>query len=173
MFTTTQDQEDKTMTANGKPPKGVYSPYEVVKVLPGKPVKFISVVSQWEDVHTHWYGRHSVKCPGAEKCELCKVRNAVAWKGYLLGTAPSGGAVAIFQITPLGFQSLEEASETPGGLLGAVILLTRQGKRENSPLTAELKGWVSGQTLIPYETLQRTVNVLYREYAAIDLFKPA
>lgn len=159
------------MAANGRPPTGVYSPYQVVKVLPGKPVKFISSSAEWEDVHTHWWGRHSVKCAGPDVCELCKQRNAVAWKGYLLGTAPSGGAVAIFQITPLCFASLEVASETPGGLLGAIIVLTRQGKRENSPLTAELRGWASGQLALPFATLERTVKLLYREYASLDILQ--
>lgn len=157
------------MVQNGKPPKNVYSPYEVVKVLPGKAVKFISSVVDWEDVHTHWYGKHSVKCNGPDKCELCERRNNVAWKGYLLGTAPSGGPLAIFQITPLGAHSLEEFTERPRGLLGAIIRLERKGKRENSPMTANLVGWVDDQLEVPYETLKRAVNVLYREYASIDI----
>lgn len=156
------------MSANGKPPRGIYSPYEVVKVRPGRTVKFISVVKEWEGIHTHWYGRHSVKCAGPAECELCKLRNAVAWKGYLLGTAPSGGAVAIFQITPLGAYALEEATETSNGLLGAIIRLERKGKRENSPLTANLMGWATGQVEIPYTGLERVVNVLYKEYSSID-----
>lgn len=156
------------MAPNGKPPTGIYCPYEVIKVKPGKPVKFISVVREWESVETHWYGRHSVRCPGAQDCDLCKAHNAMAWKGYLLGTAISGGAVAIFQFTPLAVPVLQEASETPNGLVGAIIKLARQGHRENSPLTAQLTGWASGQTEIPYKCLARAVTILYREYSSLE-----
>jgi hypothetical protein len=153
------------MSRNGKAPTGVYSPYEVVKVLPGKPVKFISQSREWEDVNTHWYGNHSVKCEGPGKCLLCRDRHAQVWKGYLLGSMPSGGHTLIFQITPLGAYMLEEQTQHERGLLGALICLTRKGTRANSPLEASLRGWVTGTTEIPYEQLERTVQVLYRQYS--------
>lgn len=153
------------MSRNGKAPTGVYSPYEVVKVLPGKPIKFICQSREWEDINTHWWGNHSVKCEGPGRCLLCRDRHAQIWKGYLLGCMQSGGPTLIFQITPLGAYMLEEQTQHERGLLGALVCLTRKGKRANSPLEASLRGWVSGTTEIPYESLERTVQVLYRQYS--------
>ena len=153
------------MVRNGKAPTGVYSPYEVVKVLPGKPIKFICQSREWEDVVTHWYGNHSVKCVGEPKCSLCVDRHDKIWKGYLLGCLQSGGPTLIFQITPLGAYALEEQTAHERGLLGAILCLTRKGKRANSPLEASIRGWVRDTIEIPYETLERTVQVLYRQYS--------
>jgi hypothetical protein len=152
------------MSQSGKPPTGTYSPYEVAKVLPGKPVKFVCQSKNWEDVYTHWYGRHSVKCAKPGFCQLCEDRNDVAWKAYLLGTAPSGGVTAIFQLTPLAASTLLEWEERERGLLGAIILLTRKGPRENSPLVSELRGWCDSVVERPYARLERVVQVLYKQY---------
>jgi hypothetical protein len=159
------------MSKNGRPPVGSYSPYEVVKVLPGKPIKFVCQSKEWEDVNTHWYGRHSVRCPAPDFCQLCEDRNGLAWKGYLLGTSPSGGVTAIFQITPVCADTLQEWADLPRGLLGAVIVLTRKGTRDNGPLTASLRGWVDNVTERPYDRLLRAVNVLYRQYGDLNALK--
>jgi hypothetical protein len=165
MFTITTPQGDIIMARNGTPPTGVYSPYEVVKVLPGKPVKFICQSREWEDINTHWYGNHSVKCEGKDKCALCLDRHAQIWKGYLLGCMQTGGQTLIFQITPLGAYMLEEQTTNERGLVGALLCLTRKGKRPNSPLEASIRGWVRDTKEIPYESLERTVQVLYRQYS--------
>lgn len=159
------------MTKNGHPPKDAYSPYEVVKVLPGKPIRFISQSQEWESVQTHWYGRHSVRCPKPDYCQLCEDRNDTAWKAYLLGTAPSGGVTAIFQITPLSASSLLEFNGRPEGLLGAIISLERKGQRTNGPLTASLRGWTRDVTERPFPILERVVRVLYRQYGDLAAIK--
>lgn len=155
------------MSRNGRAPTDVYSPYEVIKVHPGKPVKFISVCNDFESVVTHWYGRHSVRCDETPLCQLCLDRNDKVWKGYLLGTAPTGGQVAIFQITPLSAVPLQELVDNGRGLRGAIIKLERKGQRANSPLTAELRGWARDTVEIPYENLERVVNVLYKQYSRV------
>lgn len=152
------------MSENGRPPTGVFAPYEVVKVLPGKPIKFISQSKAWEDIYTHWYGRHSIKCLKPDYCQLCIDRNAIVWKAYLLGCATVGGNTAIFQLTPVATSSLLEWTERPRGLLGAIILLTRKGKRDNGPLTAELRGWCDHVEERPFERLEGVVKVLYKQY---------
>jgi hypothetical protein len=167
MFTTDNPLGAKKMSRNGKPPKDVYSPYEVVRVLPGKPIKFISQVREWEDVVTHWYGRHSEQCSGKDDCHLCLARNARVWKAYLLGVAPSGGNTAIFQLTPLSAAMLEEQTKTDRGLLGAIIVLTRKGERENSPLEASLRGWAPEVYEKPFKELERVVKVLYKQYGEL------
>lgn len=159
------------MSRNGPVPNGIYSPYEVVKCLPGKPIKFVCQSKEWEDVETHWYGGHSVRCPKPAYCQLCEDRNDVAWKAYLLGTAPTGGVTAIFQLTPLAASTLKEWADRPRGLLGAIILLKRKGDRPNGPLTAELRGWCDHTTERPYERLERVVNVLYKQYGNLQALK--
>lgn len=159
------------MSQSGKPPVGTYSPYEVVKVLPGKPIKFISQSKHWEDVETHWYGRHSVRCPKPAFCQLCEDRNDIAWKAYLLGTAPAGGVTATFQLTPLSASYLLEWEESPRGLLGAIIVLTRKGTRANGPLTAELRGWCDHVIERPFERLERVVKILYKQYGDLKALK--
>jgi hypothetical protein len=100
-----------------------------------------------------------------DDCSLCDVRNARVWKAYLLGTAPTGGVTAIFQLTPLSAGMLDEASRCERGLLGAIIRLQRKGNRENSPLEAQLRGWVDEVVEKPYEELERVVKVLYKQYS--------
>jgi hypothetical protein len=165
MFTIMTSTGANKMAKNGKAPKGVYSPYQVVKVLPDKPIKFICQSKEWEDINTHWYGNHSVKCEGPGKCLLCRDRHAQIWKGYLLGCMQTGGPTLIFQITPLGAYMLEEQTKHARGLLGALLCLTRKGRRANSPLEASIRGWVRDTDEIPFETLERTVQVLYRQYS--------
>ena len=159
------------MSENGKPPNGIYSPYQIVKVLPGKPVKFVSQSKQWEDVYTHWYGGHSIKCPGPDNCSLCKTRHDVTWKAYLLGTAPTGGVTAIFQLTPLAASTLIEWADLPRGLLGAIIVLKREGTRDNGPLTSELRGWCDHVSERSYPRLERVVKVLYKQYGDLKALK--
>jgi hypothetical protein len=155
------------MVANGKPPRDVYSPYEVVKVVAGKPIKFVCQNQEWEDVITHWYGNHSVKCGGEDKCTLCRDRHDKIWKGYLLGTPFASSTTCIFQITPLGAYMLEEQTHRSSGLLGAIICLQRKGIRSNSPLEASIRGFVPDTKDIGYDRLERTVAVLYRQYARL------
>jgi hypothetical protein len=159
------------MSRNGRPPSGIYSPYEVVKCLPGKPIKFVCQSKEWEDVETHWFGGHSVQCPKPAPCKLCEERHDVAWKAYLLGTAPTGGVTAIFQLTPLAASTLLEWVDRQRGLLGAIILLNRKGDRANGPLTAELRGWCDHVVERPYERLQRVVKVLYKQYGDLQALK--
>lgn len=159
------------MSRNGRAPRDVYSPYQVVKVEPGKPIRMVCQSREWESVDTHWYGRHSVKCLKPAFCQLCEDRNTVAWKAYLLGTAPTGEVTAIFQITPLSAYMLEEQQSRETGLLGAIICLNRKGKRPNSPLEASIRGYVRETVEKPYDQLQRVVSVLYRQYS--DLPEPA
>jgi len=153
------------MSRNGRIPTDVYSPYQVVSVKPGHPIKFVCQSQEWESIDTHWYGRHSVKCLKPDHCQLCEDRNALVWKAYLLGTAPAGGVTAIFQITPLSATMLEDLTHTPTGLLGAIIHLKRAGGRANSPLEATIRGWVKDVKEKPYDQLERVVNVLYKQYA--------
>lgn len=155
------------MVANGSPPRDVYSPYEVVKVHPDKSIKFVCQNRVWEDVTTHWHGGHSVKCGGEDKCSLCNDRQDKIWKAYLLGTPWASNTTCIFQITPLGAYMLEEQTNTERGLLGAIICLTRKGIRSNSPLEASIRGWSPEVTEIEFERLERTVAVLYRQYAKL------
>jgi hypothetical protein len=171
MFTIMTYFGAKTMSRNGPIPTGIYSPYEVAKCLPGKPIKFVCQSKEWEDVETHWYGRHSVRCPRPAFCQLCHDRHDVAWKAYLLGTAPAGGVTAIFQLTPLAASTLKEWADLPRGLLGAIIVLTRKGTRDNGPLTAELRGWCDHVTERPYERLERVVKVLYKQYGDLKALK--
>lgn len=156
------------MVRGRKPPKDVYSPYEVVKVVHGKPIKFVCQVQEWEDIYTHWYGNHSVKCGGEDQCSLCDDRHDKIWKGYLLGTPFASDTTCIFQITPLGAYMLEEQTRRDTGLLGAIICLQRKGIRANSPLEATVRGWVPDVREIDYSRLERTVAVLYRQYARLN-----
>jgi hypothetical protein len=153
------------MSRNGEIPKDVYSPYQVVKVLPSKPIRMICQSKEWESIKTHWWGNHSVRCLSPDKCDLCEQRNDVAWKAYLLGTSPTGGVTAIFQLTPLSAFMLEEQITRETGLLGAIIKLTRVGKRRNGPLEASIRGYVNPVEEKPYEQLRRVVGVLYRQYS--------
>lgn len=155
------------MTKNGRPPRNVFSPYQVVKVLPNKPVKFVCQSRQWETVVTHWYGNHSVRCDGTDNCGLCLDRNAQVWKAYVLGCGAGGGPTAIFQLTPLAAYMLDETSLQDRGLLGAIIVLNRKGNRPNSPLEASIRGWTDTYVEKPFEQLERVVKVLYKQYADI------
>lgn len=156
------------MVRGRKPPQDVYSPYEVVKVLPGKPIRFVCQNQEWEDIYTHWHGNHSVQCPGEDKCSLCVDRHDKIWKGYLLGTPFSSDTTCIFQITPLGAYMLEEVTHRETGLLGAIIKLERKGIRANSPLEASVRGYDPGVREIDYKRLERTVAVLYRQYSRVN-----
>jgi hypothetical protein len=84
-----------------------------------------------------------------------------------LGVAPSGGNTAIFQLTPLSAAMLEEQTKTDRGLLGAIIVLTRKGERENSPLEASLRGWAPEVYEKPFKELERVVKVLYKQYGEL------
>jgi len=152
------------MSANGRAPKHVVSQYTVVKVNPGKKVSFICQSREWESVDTHWYGNHSVKCVGEDICQMCKDGVEHTWKAYLLGHSHTGGPTFIFQITPLAAGYLEAQTETERGLLGAIIVLNRKGKRKNSPLEAQIRGFDPGVHEIDYDTLERVINVLYRQF---------
>lgn len=156
------------MARNGTIPTDVYSPYQVVKVQPGKPIKFVCQSQEWESIDTHWYGRHSVRCLRPDYCQLCEDRNAKVWKAYLLGTAPTGGVTAIFQITPLSATMLEDQTRCETGLLGAIIRLERKGQRPNSPLEASIRGYVASTEERCYEQLERVVNVLYKQYTCLN-----
>jgi hypothetical protein len=167
MFNKSHPTGDIIMVAGGKPPRDVYSPYEVVKVVTGKPIRFVCQNREWEDIYTHWYGNHSVKCGGEDKCQLCLDRRDRIWKGYLLGTPFASDTTCIFQITPLGAYMLEEQTHCERGLLGSIICLTRKGVRANSPLEAVIRGRVPDVHEIGAEKLERTVAVLYRQYARL------
>lgn len=155
------------MSRNGKAPRDVYSPYQVVKVPAGKAVKFVCQSVEWESVDTHWYGKHSVRCTKPQHCICDDQRIALVWKAYLLGTAPTGGVTAIFQITPLSAYMLEDATLHETGLLGAIIRLERKGTRDNSPLEASIRGYVKDTKERSYEQLERVVNVLYKQYCRL------
>lgn len=152
------------MSRNKKPPKDSYSPYKIVQVPPETAVKFVCQSREWEGLQTHWYGNHSVRCPGEMNCDLCIERIPTVWKGYLFGQAVDGGNTAMFQLTPLAAFTLEELTESKRGLLGAIISLKRAGRRKNSPLEASIRGFDRSVKEIPFEALERTVSVIYREY---------
>lgn len=153
------------MSANGRAPTDVYCQYDVVKVKPGKPVKFLCHSREWESVDTHWYGNHSIRCPGMPDCQQCKDGIARVWKAYILGSMAASEQVLVFQITPLGAYALEEQISNERGLLGAIIRMERKGTRPNSPLVVELRGFVQGTHEVPFKTLEHVVDVLYRTYS--------
>lgn len=152
------------MSRNKLPPTDAYSPWQIHKVEPGQKVKFVCQSREWEGVEAHWYGNHSIKCPGVDVCDLCVQHIAQVWKGYLLGRALSGGEPEIFQITPLAARTLKTLIDRPEGLLGAIICLERKGKRRNSPLEASIRGFTTVDLEIPFERLERSVAVIFRHY---------
>jgi len=157
------------MSQNGAPPRGIYCPYQIVNILPEKPIKFVCQSREWENVDTHWYMRHSILCEGTPTCPICVKGNSKVWKAYLFGQSQSGGVSQIFQLTPLAAYQLENATRREDGLLGAIIKLTRAGRRKNSPLEADIRGYCEGVLEVSAQILERTVAVLYRQYDRVQL----
>jgi hypothetical protein len=113
-------------------------------------------------IDSHFGDSGTYPCPGEELCDRCKAGDPARYQGYLIGRGIENHHLAICHLTAASAIELKVHQVGERGLLGAKILLIRNGPKGNSPVEGKLFGWEEGVEETPEARLMEIVCAIYR-----------
>lgn len=128
------------MRFQDEPRDNVQSPLPIVRCRPGRPLGVILCQNRWRGLDTHYWRKRTIPCVGLATCEPCQANQAARWQGFIICQSTKSKTFALLTFTPGVLQTLREALDTYGTLVGVELVLSRLGDRINAPLTANVAG---------------------------------
>lgn len=131
--------------------EGKQSPWKILPVKPGTPVRGLILSEQIIGCKTHWTFGRTKPCVGIENgCEGCGQGAAVRWKGYLAVYLPASRTGWLLEVSQHAFDNnLELCCVT--GLRGRDFSAYRKGPHKNSPLMIDLVPSLTHRDHVPPE----------------------
>jgi len=159
------------MIFDPNPPADVRVPYPIVRCSQGSTLNIVVVTERWVGLPTHYWGGHTVWCPGEDVCKACLSGQIKRWQGYVLAHALDEGPVAIVHLTNLAAFMILEYTQNDLNIFALKIQLMRGKKAANSPLIATVHGRKQGVKKLPMKALETTVQNIYRKNGSAPLFE--
>jgi len=133
----------------------------VIRCRPGRPLRVIHLSEAFFGVMTHWDGKRTVYCPGPNNCHLCSHQVAL-WKGYACVRQWDSQTVGILQVTPLVWETLNQALVGRESMTGLKGIYTRLGKELNSPLALQTCGFSDVDKSFSFDETSSLVKRIFR-----------
>ena len=137
-------------------------PLGIVRVRPGQPLKVVHLSHWFYGMMSHYVGKRTVYCPGPETCPWCDSQGAL-WKGHAVVRAFNSDKIALLQITPNVWPTIEKALAGRESAAGLVACYERRGKEKNSPLVAQTFGFVSVERQFSFDQTAAYVKRIFRQ----------
>lgn len=112
--------------------------------------------------YTHFWGGRTRLCLKND-CEPCSKGRVPRWRGYVAVVSSKSGKFGILELTPMCVPDIERFMKERPTLRGAIITLSRKGKKENGQLECVLE-WSpgNGTNLPPCPDVLRHLRRIWR-----------
>lgn len=156
-----------------EPQEVVHKPMAIVVCKPTQRVDCIILVRRLAGVQTHWFGGHTIACCGTDNCPACQANYAPVWKGFFVAFGMMSGDKALVMVTEGAYEALGQHVQHKNGLLGLRVVITRQGRRVNSPMCLGTFGRVPDYPEYPQAALFQMVSRIFAANAIEQPHSPA
>lgn len=141
---------------------------KLVRVKPGPPLHVVLLNHKYVGLDTHYWGGHTVHCPGEETCKACLSGLISVWSGFIFVTSWDGGRVGLLAITPVMGATLTMKGNGNGSLLGMRVAFRRKTKQPNSGVLTTFHGVDSVCDEQHVERLINRVRIIFKDYVIED-----
>lgn len=149
------------------PPTDVNAP-KLVRVRPGPPLNVKLLNRKYVGLETHYWGGHTVHCPGPETCKACGEGMVSVFAGFIFCQLWDGGRVGVLALTPVMCACLLMSVAGDKGLLGMRVSFRRKTKEPNSGVLTEFHDF---DTEFDEQSMQRLVmrvRIIFKDYVIED-----
>jgi len=144
----------------------------LLRVKPGPPLKVKLLNTRYVGIDTHYWGGHTVACPGEDTCKACKSGLIAVFSGFIFCQLWEGGRVALLALTPVMCATLLMACNQPDGLLGMKVTFRRKTKEPNSGVSTVVHGYATEFDRQTQERLVLRVRIIFKDYVIEDKGRP-
>ena len=123
-----------------EPKKQTFSPMPIIVCKAGQTLRVICLTKRMAGVETHWFGGHTIACCGTANCIACQANYAPVWKGYFVGWDGLKDVKGLILVTDGAYEPFGQFVNHEKGFVGLRITITRQGRRDNSPMVCQISG---------------------------------
>jgi len=145
---------------------------KLLRVKPGPPLHVILLNSKYVGLDTHYWGGHTIACPGEETCKACKSGLIAVFAGFIFCQSTYGSRVALLALTPVMCAMVTMSRDIAGGLLGMKVNFQRKSKEPNSGVLTNCYGIASDFDQQTLERLINRVRIIFRDYVIEDKGPP-
>lgn len=149
------------------PPTDVEAP-RLLRVRPGPPLRVTLLNTKYVGLDTHYWGGHTVACPGEATCKACHSGLVAIFAGYIFCQLEPGSRVAIVALTPVMCAILCMNRDPVGGLLGMKVTFRRKTKEPNSGVLTTFHGIAPEFDPQTIDRLIMRVRIIFKDYCIKD-----
>lgn len=153
-------------------PKADLDAPKLVRVRPKCPMYVKLLNRKYVGLDTHYWGGHTVHCPGSESCKACQAGLFPVWSGFIFVQLWDGGRVAVLALTPVMAANITMLRREENGLLGMKMSFRRKTKAPNSGVITEFHGMANEFDEQSIERLTARVRIIFKDYCIQDLGPP-
>ncbi len=124
--------------------------YEILRAEPGKKISLVCLSTVHYNAMCHYFGGRTVPCIKKE-CMPCTKFREKRWTGWVLGEQPETRKKRIVQFTERSAAPLIAIEKHRGNLRGVCFVISRTGKRKQSPVLIEIAPRIIAEEDLPAE----------------------
>lgn len=145
---------------------------KLLRVRPGPPLRVQLLNERYVGLDTHYWGGHTVACPGEMSCKACGDGLIAVWSGFIFCQLEVGSRVAVLALTPVMGATITTQSRGTTGLLGMKVTFGRKTKAANSGVISSFHGWAKSFDAQSIERLIMRVRIIFKDYVIEDSGPP-
>lgn len=140
----------------------------LLRVKPGAPLRLILLNCKYVGLDTHYWGGHTISCPGEETCKACKSGLIAVFSGFIFCQRDYRSRVAVLALTPVMCAMVTMSRDVAGGLLGMEVTFRRKTKEANSGVLTDVHGIADDFDAQTIERLINRVRIIFKDYVIED-----
>jgi hypothetical protein len=145
---------------------------KLLRVKPGAQLQVKLLNEKYAGLDTHYWGGHTVACPGEDTCKACGNGLVAVWSGFIFVQLWDGGRIAVLALTPVMGATLTMRRHETNGLLGMKVGFRRKTKEPNSGVLTQFFGHSTEFDQQSIERLIMRVRIIFKDYVIEDSGPP-
>lgn len=146
---------------------------KLMRVRPGPPLEVQLLNKTYVGIDTHYWGGHTIACPGEETCKACHDGLISVFSGFIFVQYWDGGRVALLALTPVMCANVTMRINSGHSLLGMKVRFSRKTKEPNSGVLTTFHGWSKLLDSQSQERLIMRVRIIFKDYVIQNSGPPA
>lgn len=141
---------------------------KLLRVKPGNKLHIKLLNVKYVGVDTHYWGGHTIACPGPETCKACGSGLVAVFSGFIFCQLWGGGRVALLALTPVMCANILQRVKDAHGFLGMKVAFWRKTKEINSGVCTAFHGFDDDFDEQTQERLVSRVRIIFKDYVIED-----
>jgi len=137
---------------------------KLIRVKPGNPLRVKLLNKKFVGLETHYWGGHTVACPGTDTCKACGSGLISTYAGFIFCQCWEGGRIGVLVLTPVMCANVTLHVAGNKGLLGMRVSFARKTKEPNSGVRSTFHGFDSENDEQTQERLVMRVRIIFKDY---------